>query len=393
MRSCFANSRRQGMTLVELMLAVLLASLVMFAIVRFVDVSLGLWSRSEDTRRETGRGLAVLQRMRQDLVTAHPGQVGDFLLEWQGFDLDGDRANDRAFPRLRLVRRPSALDWRRLTLNEMTPEHRATFLEFGFGDGSAASVVQDVGGASSGDAGPEVEGLGMASAPGLVESAWVLLPDGEGSLGTGTLYRAERKRVENGDRNSFFDARFVEDNGMVESELLQRVSGGILWWSVELGTDRTAAAWSVGTGPGQVRLAWDAYGQGRPDVESAAQNETAVDRPLFEDRALLPRKARLVVEIEMERGRTRAPYLLAALDRETTSFEISRAETLPRKAGGFVRIGSEWMRYVSRDGDRMVVERGQRGTLPSLHATESRIRYGHHTETWVSIPTSRQEWR
>lgn len=393
MRSRSTNLHRQGMTLVELMLAVLLASFVMFAVVRFVDVSLGLWSRAEDTRRENGRGLAVLQRMRQDLVTAHPGQVGDLLLEWQGFDLDGDRANDRAFPRLRLVRRPSALDWRRLTLDEMTPEQRAAFLELGFGEGSAAAVVQEVGGASSGDALLAEEGLGMATAPGLVESAWVLLPDGEGHLGTGTLYRAERKRTGNGDRDSLFDANFVGANGLVESELLQRVSGGILWWSVELGTDRTAGAWSVGTAPGQARLAWDAYGQGRPNVESAAQNETAVDRPMFEDRPLLPRKARLVIEIETERNLTRAPFLLEALDRESNAFEVSRVETLPRKAGGFVRIGSEWMRYVSRDGDRMVVERGQRGTLPSLHPIESKIRYGHHTETWVAIPTSRQEWR
>ncbi len=118
--SILNHSKRRGMTLVELMLAVLLASFVMFAIVRFVEVSLGLWSRSEDTRREDGRGLAVLQRLRQDLVTAHPGQVGDFLLEWQGFDMDGDRASDRALPRLRMVRRPSVLDWRRLTLREMS---------------------------------------------------------------------------------------------------------------------------------------------------------------------------------------------------------------------------------------------------------------------------------
>ncbi len=386
--SILNHSKRRGMTLVELMLAVLLASFVMFAIVRFVEVSLGLWSRSEDTRREDGRGLAVLQRLRQDLVTAHPGQVGDFLLEWQGFDMDGDRASDRALPRLRMVRRPSVLDWRRLTLREMSPEQRVLFAELGFGEGSAAAVREE-----SGETTLEEEGLGLATAPGLVEAAWVLLPDGDGISGTGTLFRAERKREGNGGRDSFFDASFVEATGVVENELLQRVVGGVLWWAVELGTDRTADDWVVGTAPGQARLAWDAYGQGRPDVEGASQNETAVDRPLFEGRPLLPRKARLVIELETERSFTRAPYLVDALDRESTAVEVSRGESLPRKAGGFLRIGAEWMRYVSRDGDRMVVERGQRGTLPSLHSKDSKVRYGHRTETWVAIPTSRQEWR
>ncbi|MDF1836509.1 MAG: hypothetical protein P1V35_01455 [Planctomycetota bacterium] len=380
--------QERGMTLVELMLAVLLASFVMFAIVRFVDVSLGLWSRAEDTRRESGRGQAVLQRLRQDLVTVHPGQVGDFLLEWQGFDLDGDRANDRAFPRLRMVRRPSALDWRRLSLRDMTPEQRAAFVELGFGEGSALAV-----GSKLGELDPSLQDLGMATAPGLVESVWVLLPDGDGEVGAATLWRGERKRKVTGERASFFHANFVESNGSIESELLERITGGVLWWSMEVGTDSSADDWNVGTAPGQVRVAWDALGQGRPDVQSAAANETAVDLPLIEGRPLIPGKARLVIELETDRSRTRAPFLVQALDREVNSFEVSRGENMPRKVGSFIRIGKEWMRLVSRDGDRVVVERGQRGTLPSLHDSESKIRYGHPTETRVTIPTSRQEWR
>ncbi|MBL4771411.1 MAG: prepilin-type N-terminal cleavage/methylation domain-containing protein [Planctomycetes bacterium] len=382
------SQNKRGMTLVELMLAVLLASFVMFAIVRFVEVSLGLWSRAEDTRRHDGRGRAVLQRLRQDLITAHPGQVGDFLVEWQGFDLDGDRANDRTYPRLRMVRRPSALDWRRLTLQEMTVEQRESFAELGFGTGSAAAV-----GLKNGDWSPEDVAAGIATAPGLVEAAWVLLPDGEGETGAGTLYRAERKRKHNGDRLSFFHDSFVEANGSVEDESLQRVTGGVLWWALEMGTDQSAEDWTVGVAPGQVRLAWDALGQGRPDKESAAQNETAVDIPLVQGRPLLPRKARIVIELETDRGVASAPFLVESLDREVTSFEVSRGESLPAKPGSYVRIGSEWMRFVSRDRDRMVVERGQRGTLPSLHAVDSKIRFGHRTEAIVAIPTSRQEWR
>jgi hypothetical protein len=387
-RKIARKARARGMTLVELLIAVLLGSFVMFAIVRFVDVSLGLWSRSEDTRRHNGRGQAVLQRLRQDLISVHPGQVGDFLMEWQGFDLDGDRANDRAFPRLRMVRRPSALDWRRLTLRELTPEQRAIFTELGFGAGSAAAVRQELG-----ELDADQTNVGLATAPGLVEAAWVLLPEDGSVTGAGTLYRAERKRRETGDTASFFHRNFVASNGAVESELLQRITGGVLWWSVELGTDRTADEWSVGVAEGQARVAWDALGQGRPDVESAAQNETAVDRPFMQGRLLMPSRARLVIELETERSMARAPSLVDAVDREVNSFEVSRGESLPKKAGTFVRIGSEWMRYVSRDGDRMVVERGQRGTLPSLHPGDSKVRFGHRTEALVALPTSRQEWR
>ncbi len=384
----YRTQSRRGMTLVELMLAVLLASFVMLAVVRFVDVSLGLWSRSEDTRRETGRGQAVLQRLRSDLVSVHSGQVGDFLLEWQGFDMDGDRASDRAFPRLRLVRRPSALDWRRLSLRDMTPDQRAVFAELGFGEGSALAVRKELG-----ELDASLEGLGLATAPGLVESAWVLLPDGEGESGTGTLYRGERKRGAKGERASFFHRNFVGSGGSVEDPLLERITGGVLWWSVELGDDSTADEWTVGVAPGQARMAWDALGQGRPDVQSAAVNETAVDRPLEEGRPLMPSKARLIIELETERSRTRAPFLLQGLDREVNSFDVSRGETLPLKPGSYLRIGKEWMRMVSRKGDRVVVERGQRGTLAGLHDADTKVRYGRRTEARVTLPTSRQEWR
>ncbi|MCA9000460.1 MAG: hypothetical protein KDB61_00960 [Planctomycetes bacterium] len=376
------------MTLIELLLAVLLASFVMVAIVRFVDVSLGLWSRAEDTRRDNGRGIGALQRLRQDLVSAHPGQVGDFLLEWQGFDLDGDKANDRAFPRLRFVRRPSVLDWRRLTLSDMSPEQRAKIEELGFGAGSAAAVQEE-----SGDMDPELAQLGLATAPGLVETAWVLLPDPEADGDTAILYRAERKRLRTGERESFLSDRFVEANGSVESERLERVLGGVLWFSMELGTESTDPNAGVGVGLGQWRTAWDALGLQRPNVESSAQNETAVDRPMVEGRPLIPCRAHLVLELESERGRTRGPRLAEALDRETNTLVVSRGETLPSKTGTYLRIGSEWMRYVSRDGDRAVVERGQRGTLPGLHEAGAAVRFGHRSEAWVAIPLSRQEWQ
>jgi hypothetical protein len=219
------------------------------------------------------------------------------------------------------------------------------------------------------------------------------LPDGESGGGTATLFRAERKRQGTGDRSSFFHSSFVESNGSVESELLQRVTGGVLWWSIEVGTESAHPGSPVGVAPDQLRVAWDGLGQNRPDVQSAAQNETAVDRPLVPGRPLIPRRAHLVIELESERSRGRAPALIDGLDRELNTFEVTRGESMPRRAGTYLRVGSEWMRFVSRDGDRVVVERGQRGTLPSLHPAESKIRFGHRSEAWVSIPIARQEWR
>ena len=131
-----SNAGQRGLTLIELLLATLLASFVMLALVRFMEVSLGQWSKSEDRRSRSASVNTLLDRMALDLQSAHPGQLADLLVLWAAFDLDGDSAADRIYPRIACVRRPSAEDWRQLSLSELSAEERQSINELGFGIGS-----------------------------------------------------------------------------------------------------------------------------------------------------------------------------------------------------------------------------------------------------------------
>ncbi|HPF14868.1 MAG TPA: hypothetical protein PLJ12_11405, partial [Planctomycetota bacterium] len=363
---------------IELLLAVLLASFVMYALVRFVDVTLTMWSRAEDARSRYGRVQAILDRMATDLVTTHPGHTGDLVVEWVPFDLGGDSAMERAYPRLRLVRRPSQQDWLRLGVQELTPEQRQQWSEGGFGTGSASGIeAKDL---------PEPL---RDPVPGLAEVLWVLLPTERTDLeATGRLYRAEQ-REHSGATASFFRPDFARGGAYLESEPLEAIGDGILWWELELSSEETDLDPSVGSGPGQARLAWDARGLDRPDREAVQQNATAVVPSGRKGYPVLPTRVRLVLELELPADLERRPTLVDPLDREQREILVSRGERLNVEPGAYLRVGAEWMRVLQRNGDRVAVERGQRGTLPGLHKSGTVVHFGFRGERLVTLPTAR----
>ena len=392
MRRLAAKARlRRGMTLVEILLAALLASFVMVAVVRFVDVSLSLWSSSEDSRTRHGRAHVILERLAMDLETTHPGQLGDFLAEWVPYDLGGDSAAERVLPRLRWVRRPGALDWRRLTLEALTEEQRREYLEMGFGIGSPAagedaSEDQATGESGAGDPAPPAD---WQHRPGLAEVFWILVPtDNRDSESAGSLFRMEQKLVTGPSRQGVIESD-GPSGGASETEPREALlSDGVLWLGLTLRGEDTVSG-TIGSGPGQSRAAWDALGRGRPDGETVEANRTAVQVPGLGDQPVLPRQIRLQLEIESAEERERRPRLLDALDREQTTFELTRGDDLPASEDLHLRVGAEWMRVVNRDGDNVTVERGQRGTLASLHAQDTRVHFGLPVVRTVLLPTAR----
>lgn len=390
MKGRHVSPTRRGLTLVEILLAVLLASFVMVAVVRFVDVSLGLWSRSEEQRTRHGRAHVLLERLAKDLETMHPGQLGDFLVEWIPFDLGGDSAAERIYPRLRWVRRPGAVDWRRLTLESMSEAERQEYLELGFGIGSPAQ----------GDLSADPEALEEVvqapsewrHMPGLSEVYWALVPTITKDLdGSGTLFRMEQKLPTGAARqgvSTLLNLPLAQQQATWQGEADARMTDGVLWLGIEMFGDDTVHE-EVGAGPGQRRSAWDALGRRRPNPELAPPNATAVQKPSLDGKPVLPRGMRLVLELESADERERRPALLEGADREQNFVELTRGELLPPGEEVHVRIGGEWMRVLSRDGDRIAVERGRRGTLPSLHAAGARVHFGTPVERTVWLPTAR----
>ncbi len=61
--------------------------------------------------------------------------------------------------------------------------------------------------------------------------------------------------------------------------------------------------------------------------------------------------------------------------------------------GGWIKLGGEWLRYGSRDGDILRgLSRGQRGTKARDHATGTRVHVGRTVEFVVPIPHARDDW-
>lgn len=89
------RTRRAGLTLLELIIATGLATLVMTALFRLLDVTLDLWAEGETRRAVVERGTATAELVARDLRSLHPGSQGDLLVDWRPFDVDGDGSIDR----------------------------------------------------------------------------------------------------------------------------------------------------------------------------------------------------------------------------------------------------------------------------------------------------------
>ena len=86
--------RRAGLTLVELVVAAGLATLLFVALFSVLEDFLSLWDRSEERRALAEETSGVLELLAEDLAVLEAGRRGDFVGEWVLFDTDGDEFSD-----------------------------------------------------------------------------------------------------------------------------------------------------------------------------------------------------------------------------------------------------------------------------------------------------------
>jgi len=86
--------------------------------------------------------------------------------------------------------------------------------------------------------------------------------------------------------------------------------------------------------------------------------------------------------------------LVDSLDADETSLRLYDGEAFPgRENGGFVKIGTEWIGYAERDGDRLLgLRRGQRGTVAQDHGTMARVHVGRTVEFVVPLAHAKDDW-
>lgn len=363
------NTTRRGFTLVELLVALALFSLLVLAVVRLLDGSLRVLGESEGQRDRLALELVTSEWLLGDLAGLASGEDGDLLVDWWTFDQNGDGIASRPWPRLRLVRRAAPRDLLRLGLRE----------------GSADEVEQEL-------------GVGrLLQSDALVEVVWCVQPApreaGEPSRGDGLLLRGERV-LAGAPEDSFFAADFFDGAGAPPGVFAQELARGLLWFDVLLADETSLlyGEWKPGTELGDVARAWDGWGLGRPDAERHNFNRT-LPQPTTGDPSLrLPRRMRLEFEFEPPRERERRPKLTAEIDAEARFLPLDAPTRLP-EAGTLLLLGEEWVELLSASSSGAQVNRAQRGTRAAVHRPGERLQWGQGFAREFAPAVRREDWR
>jgi hypothetical protein len=352
-------SKRAGLTLVELLLAVALFSIMMIAVFQLFDRSMSIWQRGETQRSLLEQASSVGELMGHDLAALEGGARGDVLAEWVGFDTDGDSVRDTFWPRIRLVRQANA----------------------------AELANRGIVATESGTIGPG----GSA----LIEVVWCVVPASRtdpDARAEGVLWRGEQLRSE--EHSSFFDPSFFSRSGDAPTDSVLEASTGLLWLSFQFATQTSIVhdGWTLGDGLEHAVASWDAWGSARPDPEQHPWNEPAPGMPAVANRAVLPRRVLMVLELERPAGRKRRTRTLDEIDAIETWFTVENGLRVPREEGAFIKVGGEWMRVMSVDGETVRVRRGQRGTDARRHDAGELVHHGQRLVREIPVALYREDW-
>ncbi|MCP3916718.1 MAG: hypothetical protein GY711_14275 [bacterium] len=371
------HTSRSGLTLVELMIAAGLAAILMTAVFQLLDVTLDLWSRGETRRSLVEQGAATGELLARDLRAVHGGQQGDFLVDWHPFDADGDQRADRVWPRVRMVRQASAGDIARIREAERQ-----------FNKTSADDEQPE----------PDPED-GLTPEPpdpsGLMEVVWAVLPAGKDPdvKGEGVLWRGERLLDPTG-TTTYFSPGFFDANGTPELALVSEVTGGVLWFGVQLAAQTSVVhdGWKLGSELASTTACWDAWNRGRPDLDVFEWNETHVGMPAAAGAPLLPRRVRIELEFERPRDRQRRTRILDTVERDAMFLTVENGDRIPKREGLFLLVDAEWLEVINVRGDTVNVKRGARATQPVAHDAGAMVHFGEPIVIEVPIPLYVDDW-
>jgi len=104
----------------------------------------------------------------------------------------------------------------------------------------------------------------------------------------------------------------------------------------------------------------------------------------------------ILCRVVVAQDRESAPEGLLArfVGAEDTSLNLYDGASFPgRRDGGFVKLGGEWIRYASLDGDRLIgCKRGQRATKILEHPAGTVVNVGRTVEFVVPVLHAKDDW-
>ncbi|MCA8921507.1 MAG: type II secretion system protein [Planctomycetes bacterium] len=377
--------RRRGFTLLELLVATAVLSILGLALMVVLRGGLATWRRAEARRASFDAGQAVLRQLREDLLCA----VGPYETSEPYGQVD-----------LRLVCDADERGRTRLFLTRAIKgesEHPVLGLA---GNAVASDGVYDYRADTD-----EARHDRLRATGGTAEVAWVI--DDQG-----VLYRGVRAPV--GPPGSLFgdvdpyelaplwspDAA-PEDPSAQAPSLLRPFATEVLYFEVRFWTQFTTS-WDLKYPCSKVKddsgptLHWDSTRailqppEGlRPDEFDFFVGRKSLDDPRDD---VLPEKVRVTLVIREAPEAGSSTYLSATIGPREQSLPVQEPGRL-QEGGGYVLIDDEWIRYSEVSGGSAVVsERGARGTAPAEHGLNSVVEVGRQFVTVVALPGGREDW-
>jgi len=242
---------------------------------------------------------------------------------------------------------------------------------------------------------------------GAAEVLWIWLPDAQ-KPGMGTVYRAYRSPI--GGPGTLLDPKNFDEMGKIFRDIRpQPMFQGVTLFDVFFWTQWTTHwDWSRGEpvvtapprDPAEVKggrracgpsLTWDSTrGLMSSDLFRLAKGEKSLR---FSADDIWPRAVRVAfalseTETELSEGMTAADLAFSVI---ISDFATGRGEL----DGQFMKVGSEWIRISRRDGSRrdtfLVRDRGARGTSALSHAAGEPVYYGRVFDFTIPIPSFRDD--
>ena len=363
---------RAGLTLVELTIALGLLALLMLFVIQVFDGALSTWRNSETRRSVMEASSVVMELLTDDLRGIEGGPRGDLLLEWVMFDTDGDNVRETKWPRLRLVRQASG--------SEVARVHRDMRL--------AAEPNVKV---------PDGEVVRVpADSPAQLEVVWMIAPASltdKDARSSGVLWRGEHLTTDP-TMKSIFAADFFGGSNLPPAGSTSEVTGGVLWMGVLLASQASIVhdGWKIARDVSGAATSWDAWNKDRPNAGMHAWNERAVGTTVAKTRPVLPRRVRIELEIERPIDRLRRTRILDLIDNQGVVLRVDDGKRISLENDAHILIDAEWMKIVNVDGNKVVVERGQRGTTPVGHDKDAMVHWGLRMVTEATIAAHREDW-
>jgi prepilin-type N-terminal cleavage/methylation domain-containing protein len=384
--------RRAGFTLIEMVTAAAIFSILGAMLFSMVRTGMTMWREGEVSRTRIERAVAVMDTIARELRMAFTENSpfceeaeALFLCDFFDYDRDGNDTKETRVQRLFFTRiNMEERENQRLRTAGDEPMGRLYFTLF---EEEPALVEEE----------------GTRTAGGLAEACFMSfaprLRRGQEQDGTLILYRGYRSPI--GGVDSFFAPGNLLEPRELEAQLLP-VMEGVLHLEFRFWDQNTLSFDPETAGPRDMDGAgytWDSTRAILPDDPRAAPNDFRFGRgeESLKDTTddIFPQRVMITVVVEEPGSADDLPMLTDRLTEESARIplDISRPFTRLREGDRFVRIDSEWISFSRVDGDELVVEkRGARNTVPVPHKAETRVHRGKVFSTVVEIASTKSCW-